>query len=101
MSLDRVSLLTNVTLCPTEMVTVDGFTPADVIVTVAPLGPVLPVVPEMTVTLPDGEGDRVVSARPPPHAAVMGNMPSATTRNHIGGGDRRTLGMIRRTSVRC
>src|SRR5882672_3734901 len=53
MSCDRVSLFTKVTTSPTLTVTAFGLTPLDVIVTVAPTGP-----------LP-GDGDIV---EPPPHA---------------------------------
>jgi hypothetical protein len=49
-SCERLSLLTNVTAWPTATVTVDGLTPADVMVIVAPLGPVPPS-RTMTVTL--------------------------------------------------
>ena len=60
-SCGRVSLLTKVTLCPTVIETCEGLTPAAVMVTVAPLGPVAPVDGEMTWVDPVGELD------PPPH----------------------------------
>src|SRR5438128_5792136 len=63
-SCERESLLTNVTVWPTAMVTVTGLTPFEVMVTVAPLGP--PVPPSFTTTaVPPLPGD---VEEPPPHA---------------------------------
>ena len=49
-SCERLSELTKVTLWPREIVTDDELTPDPVSVIVAPIGPVLPVLLEITVT---------------------------------------------------
>ena len=72
-----LSLLMKVTLEPTGTVTFFGLTPADVIVTVAPIGPTLPVLREMTVT---DEGPPVeLPPPPPPHAVDDRQVPRETT----------------------
>src|SRR5438067_1536113 len=65
---ERESLLTKVTTSPTLMVTLFGFTPAEVIVIVAPTGPV-----------PD-EGD--VGELPPPHAGSNESAPTMSVVVH-------------------
>jgi hypothetical protein len=68
MSCTRESLLMNVTLCPTLMVTWEGLTaPLVPIVIVAPLGPGAPLLPEGAV------GELL-----PPHAVIMASVPAAT-----------------------
>src|SRR5688500_5274845 len=64
----RPLLLTNVTLCPTLMVTEAGVTRPSAMVIVAPLGP--------GPLLPGAVG---VPSPPPPHAASPTSNPAATT----------------------
>ena len=73
MSCTRLSLLTNVTLWPTVMVTVAGLTaPLLPMVIVAPLGPALPL------PLPPPDGDVGELLLPPPHPARAIAAPAAT-----------------------
>ena len=69
-SCERLSELTKVTLWPREIVTDDELTPDPVSVIVAPIGPVLPVLLEITVT---DEGPVVTPA------AATGNCDEETT----------------------
>jgi hypothetical protein len=71
----RLSLFTNVTLCPTEMDTDAGLTPEEVMVIVAPLAPVVPVLREMTVTEDGDEGEL-----PPQHGKARLMTASPTRR---------------------
>jgi hypothetical protein len=64
----RVSLFTNVTLWPTEIVTCDGLTPPGPIVIVAPIGPTDVVAPT-TAEDPPPPPEGPAGEPPPPHAA--------------------------------
>src|SRR5215471_9642537 len=94
-SCDRVSLLMNVTVCPTATVTDAGLTPLAVIVTVAPLAP--PVPPSRTITaVPPPPG-----LLPPPLLPPQADSTPSATSESTNLERRYLMVFSRRTCGRC